>query len=91
MSDQPTHAGSTDPRIEAALRDYLERVDRGNPVDREEFLSLHAAIADQLRSFIEAEGKVRALVGTASPLERAYDSTKSFIGLGKDKHDKGGL
>jgi Protein kinase domain len=44
-----------DPRVAAALRDYLERVDRGEPVNREEFLSRHVEIADALRSFFAAE------------------------------------
>jgi serine/threonine protein kinase len=44
-----------DPQVAAALRDYLERVDRGEPVNREEFLSRHVEIADALRSFFTAE------------------------------------
>ncbi|HEV3301424.1 MAG TPA: protein kinase, partial [Planctomycetaceae bacterium] len=61
MSDQPTHAGSTDPRIDAALREYLERIDRGEPVDREEFISRHLEIADALRSFFAAEEPFRKM------------------------------
>ena len=71
MSDQPTHAGSTDPRIEAAIRDYLERIDRGEAVNREEFISRHAEIADALRSFIAADEQLRKLTGGIGPLERA--------------------
>jgi hypothetical protein len=33
LNDQSRHAEPNDPRVEAALRDYLERVDRGEPVD----------------------------------------------------------
>jgi WD40 repeat protein/serine/threonine protein kinase len=61
VSDQPTHAGSTDPRIDAALREYLERIDRGEPVDREEFISRHLEIADALRSFFAAEEPFRKM------------------------------
>ena len=46
VNDQPTPPAPKDPRVEAALREYLERVDRGEPVDREEFLARHAPIAD---------------------------------------------
>ena len=51
MSDQSKQAESKDPRVQAALREYLERVDRGEAVNREEFISRHAEIADALRSF----------------------------------------
>jgi hypothetical protein len=61
VSDQPTHAGSTDPRVDAALRDYLERLDRGEPVDREEFISRHPEIADALQSFFAAEEPFRKM------------------------------
>jgi eukaryotic-like serine/threonine-protein kinase len=61
VSDQPTPTGSTDPRINAALREYLERIDRGEPVDREEFISRHAEIADALRSFFAAEEPFRKM------------------------------
>ena len=73
-----------DSRVEAALREYLERVDRGEPVDREEFLARHAQIADQLRSFIAAEDEVRKLAGAETPLDRSHDSTKSFVGHGQE-------
>ena len=63
MSDQHPHTGSTDPRVDAALRKYLERVDRGEPIDREEFISRHAEIADALRSFFAAEELFRKIDG----------------------------
>ncbi len=84
MNDQSRRTEQSDPRVEAALRDYLERVDRGEPVDREEFLAQHAPIADQLRSFIAAEDEVRKLAAAGRPLERAQDSTKSFVGQGQE-------
>ncbi len=55
-SDEPK-----DPRVAAALRDYLERVDRGEPVNREEFLSRYVEIADALRSFFSAEELFRQM------------------------------
>ncbi len=84
MNDQSRRAEPQDPRVEAALRDYLERVDRGEPVDREEFLARHAPIADQLRSFIAAEDEVRKLAGAGNPLDYSHDSTKSFAIHGQE-------
>ncbi|HET6326454.1 MAG TPA: protein kinase, partial [Planctomycetaceae bacterium] len=84
MNDQSRRAEPSDPQIAAALREYLERVDRGEPVDREEFLARHLPIADALRSFIAAEDEVRKLAGAEIPLDPAHDSTKSFIGHGRE-------
>jgi formylglycine-generating enzyme required for sulfatase activity/serine/threonine protein kinase len=79
VNDQSRRTEPIDPRVAAALRDYLERVDRREPVDREEFLARHAPIADQLRSFIAAEDEVRKLAGVEVPDDPAHDSTKSFV------------
>jgi hypothetical protein len=84
LNDQSRSAEPSDPQVEAALRDYLERVDRGEPVDREEFLAGHAPIADELRSFIAGEDALRKLAGAETPLDRAHDSTKSFVGHGQE-------
>jgi formylglycine-generating enzyme required for sulfatase activity/serine/threonine protein kinase len=84
LNDQSRRTEPKDPRVDAALRDYLERVDRGELVDREQFLSRHAEIADQLRSFIAAEDEVRKLAGAVTPLDRSQDSTKSFVGRGQE-------
>lgn len=54
MNDQPGPPVPNDPRVDAALREYLECIDRDEPVDREEYLVRHALIADQLRPFIAA-------------------------------------
>jgi len=40
--------------LQAVRRDYLERIERGEPVNREEFISRHAEIVNALRSFIAA-------------------------------------
>jgi len=83
VSDQPKPAEPIDSPIEAALREYLERLDRGELVDREEFLERRAPIAEKLRSLIAAEDERRKLAGAEAPLDRAHDSTKSFV-----KHDR---
>jgi formylglycine-generating enzyme required for sulfatase activity/serine/threonine protein kinase len=82
MIDESRLSEPSDPQVAAAVREYLERLDRGELVDREEFLARHALIADQLRSFIAAEDDVRKLAAAATPLDRAHESTKSFVGHG---------
>ncbi len=84
MNDESRRTEPKDPRVEAALRDYLERVDRGEPVDRKDFLARHALIADELRSFIAAEEEVRKLAGADAPLDRTHDSTESLAGHGQE-------
>jgi serine/threonine protein kinase len=84
VDDRSKSAEPKDPRVEAALREYLERVDRGESVDREEFLARNALIADQLRSFIAAEEEVRKLAGADALLDRTHDSTKSLAGHGQE-------
>jgi len=84
VNDQSKSAEPKDQRVEAALRDYLERVDRGEAVDRKEFLSRHAEIADQLRSFIAAEDEVRKLAGVEPLSERSHNSTRSFAAHGQE-------
>jgi serine/threonine protein kinase len=65
VSGQSSSAESNDPRVAAALRDYLERVDRGEAVDREAFLLQHGEVADELRSLLGAENLIRRLAGDA--------------------------
>jgi hypothetical protein len=60
-SEESLPAETKDPRVEAALRDYLERVDRGELVNRQEFISRHVEIADALLSFFAAEELFRKM------------------------------
>jgi hypothetical protein len=73
-----------DPRIEAALAEYFERIDCGEPVDRVEYLARHASIADQLISFIAAEEEIHKLAAGGTPSGSVEDSTKSFDAQGQD-------
>jgi len=81
VNDQSGHAEPKNRQIEAALGEYLERVDRGELVDREEFLARHALIAGQLRSFIAADDEVRKLAGSERVAER-LQGTASSGGVG---------
>jgi formylglycine-generating enzyme required for sulfatase activity/predicted Ser/Thr protein kinase len=84
VSDQSERVKSTDHRIDAALCEYLERVDRGEAVEREEFLSKHPEIAAELRSILAAEEQLRNLAGAKSPIQRSVRSTQSFALHGQE-------
>jgi len=84
VSDQPKQAESTDPRVQVALREYLERIDRGESVNRREFIARHAEIADALRSFFAAEEPLRNMAVTKIAEESAEISTRSIAAQGQD-------
>jgi serine/threonine protein kinase/Leucine-rich repeat (LRR) protein len=84
MNDQLRRAQPKDPRVEAALSEYLELVDRGESIDPEHFLARHAAIANQLRSFIAAENEVRKLAGPEPVSDRSHISTSSLAAHGEE-------
>src|SRR5580704_11360587 len=84
LSDQSMRSAEKDPRIEAALAEYFERIDCGEPVDRVEYLARHASIADQLISFIAAEEEIHKLAAGGTPSGSLEDSTKSFDAQGQD-------
>ena len=67
--DSRSHAAvtSTDPRVQAALQDYLGRIDRGERIEVEAFVAQHADVADKLRSFIAFDEEARRLAGVATP------------------------
>jgi serine/threonine protein kinase len=82
--DESKKAESNDPRVEAALGEYLERVDRGEAPDREAFLVQHAEIAGQLRSLITAEHELRRMATAEPGRDSAGTSTQSFALHGQE-------
>jgi hypothetical protein len=56
---EPSAADSKDSQIESALREYLDCIDRGEAIDRDEFIARHPEIAGELRSFIASEEQLR--------------------------------
>jgi serine/threonine protein kinase len=78
VNDPSAAADSKDPRIESALREYLEQVDRGEAPDLEAFIAQHPGIADELRSFIVAEERFRRMAGADPVRETAGHSAESF-------------
>src|SRR5580704_4900506 len=84
MSGEPMQSQSKEPRIEAALRDYLERIEHGVSVNREEFISQHPDIAPGLRHYIAAEEELRKLAGDKASRESAALSTRTFPAQGQE-------
>jgi formylglycine-generating enzyme required for sulfatase activity/serine/threonine protein kinase len=78
VSDAAASSERKDPRVEAALREYLERVDRGEPFDPDEFVAQHPEIAAELRSFLAADQGLRNLAQAAEDAQGANRSTQSF-------------
>src|SRR5262245_25107620 len=78
--DQARQAAKPDdPRVEAAPAEDMERVDRGEQVDREQFLAAHADIADELGSFITTSEELARLASPARQESEAQSvSTKSL-------------
>ncbi len=59
LNDPSERARANDPRVEAALVEFHERLERGETVDRETFLAERTEIADELRFRLQAAGEVR--------------------------------
>ena len=66
-----------DPRLEAALEDYFNRLDRKESVDRDSFLAEHRQIAAELRQFIATEDEIRKLAAESRG-DISQESTGSF-------------
>jgi len=78
VNDSSAPAEPRDSRVQAALQEYIERVDRGEAINREEFLSRHAEIADELRSLIAAEEAVQKIATAGPRPETSEVSTDSL-------------
>ena len=59
---------STNPLVQAALQDYLDRVDQGERIDVEAFVVRHPKVAEELRSFIALDLEARRQAGGAAPV-----------------------
>jgi|GEM_PF-3882238 len=74
---------------DAAIAQYLERVERGEFVDRERFLAEHPDAADELRDFFDADSDFSSLLDSVLP-EESVSSTPAGIatprlGLASDR------
>ena len=68
MSKNDPHSRSQ--RVDGAIAEYLEALDRGAPLEREAFLAQHAEIADELREFLADHSAMKR----ESPREPAQTS-----------------
>ena len=64
MEEQSTQ----DPRVNRAIQEYLERIDRGEKVDRATFLRQYAHVAAALESFLASDDELaRRAAVSATP------------------------
>src|SRR5580698_440265 len=75
--NQSAPKGQNDPRIESALEDYFNRLDRNESVDRDSFLAEHRQIAAELRQFIATEDELRKFAAESRG-DISQESTGSF-------------
>eukprot|EP00913_Durusdinium_trenchii_P013344 g12525.t1 len=64
MNDSRPETSPRDPRVQAALEEYLESIDRGETVPKQQFLKRHADVAGELSAFIATEEQLRQLVAS---------------------------
>ncbi|MAG93633.1 MAG: hypothetical protein CMJ48_07775 [Planctomycetaceae bacterium] len=76
MNEERPETLPQDPRVRAALQEYLERLDGGEQVDSEAFLEQHADVADEVRSFITTEEELRKLVRAEGDEQPAADESR---------------
>jgi 3-keto-disaccharide hydrolase len=76
--------GTTNDRVQTALREFLERIDRGESPDRDDFIAKRPEIAKELRSCLEAEEQIRKLARAGGPSQRSATSTQSFALHGQE-------
>jgi len=71
-------------RLDEVLAAYMQRVDAGEPVNREELLRQHPDLADELRAYFEASDRVEQMAGPAgaNTLRQAEPAPASVAPLG---------
>jgi WD40 repeat protein/tRNA A-37 threonylcarbamoyl transferase component Bud32 len=65
-------------RLEEVLEEYMRRLDRGEVVDRDQFLARHPELADELRSYFAGTDEVEHF---RRPQERVTPASPSNCGL----------
>jgi len=78
VPDRSKRTELKDHQVAAAIREYRERLDQGEAVNREDFLARHAGIASTLRSLIAVEDERRQADVNAAR-KSAGLSTRSFV------------
>ncbi len=78
VTEESTYADPKDPRVVAAAREYFDLLDRGQAVDREQFIAQKPHIAQLLRTAIADEDERRRLQATEPPRHLTGGSTGAF-------------
>lgn len=78
MSSEPI-TDSPDPRLQAALAEYLERIDRGEAVDREAFLAEFPDLARELAPLLETADALEEIGGNSGESRPPDLSTHSQL------------
>ncbi len=63
MTESSVNCGDFEQRLNDALADYMQRLDRGEVVDREAFLAQYADLAEQLRAYFDDADLVARMAG----------------------------
>ncbi len=78
MSSEPI-TDSPDPRLQAALAEYLERIDQGEAVDRVAFLAEYPNLAEELAPLLETADALELIGGNTSEPRTPDVSTHSQL------------
>ena len=61
MSDAEHHADDSGALFDRVLVEYLQRIDAGEDIDREQFIAAHPEVADELRDYFRTADDVEQL------------------------------
>jgi serine/threonine protein kinase len=78
MSTEPI-TDSPDARLQAALAEYLERIDRGDAIDREAFLAEYPDLAAELAPLLETGDALKQIGGNRTPEVSTHSRLSSNV------------
>jgi WD40 repeat protein/tRNA A-37 threonylcarbamoyl transferase component Bud32 len=67
MSSSETDSSQDNPRLNEILARYLQALESGQPIDREQFVREHSEFADELREFFADKSQIDELAGHSEP------------------------
>ena len=67
------------PEIDRAIAEYLMRIDRGEKIDCEEFITTHPAIAAELRAYFADAGFLERMVDQHKTINQAASTVKPML------------
>lgn len=86
MPHDETDPTSREDTLDRVLAEYLRVVDRGDPIDRQQFLAQHADIAEELRAILLTADEIERMAGPLedSPGEDSHDDATSIAAVCED-------